>query len=108
MERLTEEQMIYLVAYQNLYGPITPNRLDIVAARLGMDVAAPHMKRGKRPRLRDHLVVWNRSARPARSGRDLLAAVQGIQATYDRQERTDAGRRRRGRRSRPDTQAEQP
>ncbi|MEU0584590.1 hypothetical protein [Streptomyces sp. NPDC006132] len=99
MEQFTEEQMVYLVAYQHLYGVITPDRLDLVIARLGMDVAAPHMKRGKRPRLRDHLFVWSRATRPRRSGRDLLAAVKGIQAAYDRQ---DAAGRRRRRRSGPE------
>lgn len=93
MDRFTEEQMIYLVAYQNLYGPITPDRLDLVIARLGMSVTAPHLKKGKRQRLRDHLILWNRAARPRRSGRDLLAAVRGIQASYDRD--TDRQSRRR-------------
>ncbi|MFM9563244.1 MULTISPECIES: phage tail assembly protein T [Streptomyces] len=95
MERITEEQMVHLIAYQNLYGPITPDRLDLVAARLGMDVTAPHMKKGARPRLRDHLIQWSRNARAPRSGRELLATVRGIQAAYDRQ---DA---RRGRGPRP-------
>ncbi|TQE35477.1 phage tail assembly protein T [Streptomyces ipomoeae] len=96
MARFTEEQMIHLVAYQNLYGPITPDRLDIVIARLGMDVTAPHMKKGKRPRLRDHLIQWSRQSRPQRSGRELLATIRGIQARYDRQEA--AGQQRRPRR----------
>ena len=96
MDRLTEEQMIHLVAYQNLYGPITPDRLDLVVARLGMDVMAPHLKKGKRQRLRDHLIVWNRGAsRPRRTGWDLLAAVRGIQASYDRDSGRPSRRRRR-------------
>ncbi|GHH83870.1 phage tail assembly protein T [Streptomyces capitiformicae] len=83
MDRFSEESMILLVAYQNLYGPITPNRLDITLARLGMDVVAPHMKRGRRPALKDHLMVWSRGARPRRTGRELLEVVKGIQAAYD-------------------------
>ena len=98
MDRFTEEQMIYLVAYQNLHGPITPERLDLVIARLGMDVMTPHLKKGKRSRLRDHLIVWNRGSRPRRSGRDLLATVRGIQASYDR----NAARQSRRRRTTPD------
>lgn len=76
--------MIRLVAYQNLYGPIGPVRHDVLFARLGMDVAAPHMKKGKRPRLKDHMVVWSRTARPRKTGRELLAAVKGIQSRFDR------------------------
>jgi hypothetical protein len=72
--------LIRLIAYQNLYGPIGPSRLDVVAARLGMDVAAPHMKKGQRPKLKDHLVQWSRNARPRKSGRELLAAVKDIHA----------------------------
>lgn len=84
--------MIRLIAYQNLYGPIGPSRLDVVAARLGMDVAAPHMKKGQRPKLKDHLVQWSRNARPRKTGRELLAAVRGIQAGFDRRsERREGG-----------------
>ncbi|WP_425586500.1 phage tail assembly protein T [Streptomyces showdoensis] len=89
MARFTEEELIRLVAYQNLYGPIGPARMDVVAARLGMDVAAPHMKKGQRPKLRDHIVQWSRAARPRRSGHELLAAIRGIQTGFDR-----AGRRK--------------
>ena len=39
--------MIHLVAYQNLYGLITPRRLDMVMARLVMDFTAPDMKKGR-------------------------------------------------------------
>ncbi|MFI2431993.1 hypothetical protein [Streptomyces sp. NPDC018693] len=101
MAQFTDEDLIHLVAYQNLYGPITPARLDVVAARLGMDIAAPHMKRGRRPRLRDHVMVWSRSARPPRTGREILATVKDIQAAYDAaddEHEQRAGRIRRTRR----------
>jgi hypothetical protein len=91
MDRFTEEQMIHLVAYQNLYGPITPKRLDIILARLGMDVVSPHMKRGKQPRLRDHLMVWSRADRPRRSGREILGIVQGIQRQFERDDARRTG-----------------
>lgn len=85
MARFTEEQMIYLVAYQNLYGPVGPRRFDVLFARLGMDVAAPHMKKGKKPKLKDHIVEWSRAAKPRKTGRELLAAVKGLQARFDKQ-----------------------
>ncbi|MFI2367307.1 hypothetical protein [Streptomyces sp. NPDC018833] len=91
MDRFTEEQMIHLVAYQNLYGPIGPRRFDVLFARLGMDVAAPHMKKGKKPRLKDHIVEWSRSARPRKTGHELLAAVKGLQARFDKQPDTRRG-----------------
>ena len=84
MARFTEEQMIHLVAYQNLYGPLGPRRFDVLFARLGMDVAAPHMKKGKKPRLKDHIVEWSRAAKPRKTGRELLAAVKGLQARFDK------------------------
>lgn len=93
LDRFAEEEMIRLVAYQNLYGPAGPQRLDLLVARLGMDVAAPHMKKGKKPKLKDHLIEWSRSARPRKTGRELLAAVKGIQAGFDRQDKE--GRRGR-------------
>lgn len=92
MTQFSEEQMVHLVAYQRLYGPITPDRLDLVVARLGMDVAAPNLKKGKRSQLRDHLIQWSRSARTPRSGRELLATVRGIQAAYDRKDTRRGGR----------------
>lgn len=91
MARFTEEQMIYLVAYQNLYGPIGPRRFDVLFARLGMDVAAPHMKKGNKPKLKDHIVEWSRAARPRKTGRELLAAVKGLQARFDKQPDTRRG-----------------
>ncbi|MFC8276249.1 hypothetical protein ACFUJR_27710 [Streptomyces sp. NPDC057271] len=93
LERFSEEEMIRLIAYQNLYGPIGPTRFDLLFARLGMDVAAPHMKKGQRPRLKDHLVQWNRAARPRRSGRELLSVVKGLQATFTKSGRQE-GRNR--------------
>lgn len=81
--RFTETEMIRMVAYQNLYGPAGPQRLDALFARLGMDVAAPHMRRGRHPQFEDHLIEWNRRARPPKSGHELLAVVQGLQAAYD-------------------------
>ncbi|WP_327162865.1 hypothetical protein [Streptomyces zaomyceticus] len=43
-------------------------------------MAAPHMRKGARPKLSDHLVQWSRNARPRKTGRELLAAVKGIHA----------------------------
>jgi hypothetical protein len=86
VDRFTDLEMIRLVAYQNLYGPLGPQRLDLVAARLGMDVAAPHMKKGKKPKLKDHLIQWSRKVKQ-KTGRQLLDMVKGIQSEYDRQEK---------------------
>ncbi len=103
MDRFTEEQILHLVAWQNLYGPITPRRMDIALARLGMDVVAPHMKRGRQPKLRDHLMAWSQADRPRRTGREILAIVKGIQAQFDQDDavqRTERGERaRRARRA---------
>ncbi|MEU7348361.1 hypothetical protein ABZ778_31550 [Streptomyces bacillaris] len=86
LERFTSEEMIRVVAYQNLYGPVGPKRLDIVAARLGMDVAAPHMRKGRKPKLKDHLIEW---ARPRKTGREILELVKSWQAGFEHQ--TDRG-----------------
>lgn len=99
MARFTEEEMLHLVAYQRLYGPLTPDRLDMVIARLGMDVAAPHMKKGARPKLRDHLMEWSRTSRPRRTGRELRAVLQQMQAAYEG--KTSASRSRRRSREEP-------
>ncbi|MDX2623857.1 hypothetical protein PV356_30840 [Streptomyces sp. WI03-5b] len=88
LDRFAEEEIIRLLAYQRLYGPVGPTRLDILFARLGMDVAAPHMKKGKLPRFKDHLMQWSR---PRRTGRDLLAAVKGLQAGFENREKRKAG-----------------
>ena len=82
--RFDEEEIIRLVAYQNLYGPAGPQRFDALFARLAMDVAGPHMKKGKKPKFKDHLIEWSRKARPRKSGRELLSAIRGIQAGYDK------------------------
>ncbi|MEU3620598.1 hypothetical protein ABZ725_51440 [Streptomyces sp. NPDC006872] len=101
MERFSDEQIVHLVAWQNLYGPVTPRRWDVLLARLGMDVTAPHMRKGATPRLRDHLMLWSRADRPARSGREILGIVQGFQQQFERDD--DRRTRRRGRRDRKET-----
>lgn len=92
MERFTDDEIVHLVAYQNLYGPITPRRLDIVLARHAMDVISPHLKRGRASRLRDHLMTWSTADRPSRTGREMLGIVQGLQQKF---EQADARRKRR-------------
>lgn len=91
LERFAEEEIIRLMAYQNLYGPVTPQRFDLLFARLGMDVAAPHMKKGKRPRLKDHLLQWSRNAKHRKTGREMLAAVMGIQRGFEERDETRGG-----------------
>ncbi|MDN3021534.1 hypothetical protein [Streptomyces sp. S.PB5] len=98
MQRFTDEEIVHLVAYQNLYGPITPKRLDVLLARLAMDLMSPHLKRGRRTVLRDHLMVWSRADRPRQSGREMLAIVKNLQAQYDRDDEQRAQRIRRTRR----------
>ncbi|MFJ3705025.1 MULTISPECIES: hypothetical protein [unclassified Streptomyces] len=88
LDRFAEEEIIRLLAYQKLYGPVGPTRLDVLFARLGMDVAAPHMKKGKHPKFRDHLMQWSR---PRRTGRELLTAVKGLQAGFESREKRRAG-----------------
>ena len=84
--RFTEEEMIRVMAHQNLYGPAGPRRFDVLFARLAMDVAAPHMKKGKKPRFKDHLIEWSRGARPRKSGRELLSAIRGIQSGFEKRD----------------------
>ncbi|MBH0241915.1 hypothetical protein [Streptomyces sp. CFMR 7] len=79
MERFSEEEIIRLLAHQNLYGPPGLSRMDTLFARLGMDVAAPHMKKGREPLFKDHLIQWSK---PRKTGHELLDAVRGIQAGF--------------------------
>jgi hypothetical protein len=76
LERFSEQEVVDMVAYQNLYGPVGPKRLDFLFARLGMDVAAPNMKKGTTPKLKDHLVEWNRKTRIRKTGREMLNMVK--------------------------------
>ncbi|WP_156722676.1 phage tail assembly protein T [Streptomyces apocyni] len=97
LEKFSDEQIVHLVAYQNLYGPITPKRLDMLLARLAMDLISPHLKRGRRSKLRDHLMVWSQADRPRQSGRDHLGIVQQMQRQFEHDEdrRTHRTRRRK-------------
>lgn len=95
MQRFEDEEIVHLVAYQNLYGPITPRRLDILLGRHAMDVLSPHLKRGKRTRLRDHLMTWSTADRPQRTGREMLGIVKALQERFDRDDDTPTRRRRR-------------
>ncbi|WP_437106644.1 phage tail assembly protein T [Streptomyces sp. enrichment culture] len=84
LDRFSEEEMVRVVAYQNLYGPVTPVRMDVLMARLGMDVVAPHMKRGHKANLKDHLVMWDRRTRRQKTPQELLDTIRGIQKEFDR------------------------
>jgi hypothetical protein len=95
MDRFTDDEIVHLVAYQNLYGPITPRRLDVVLARHAMDVLSPHLKKGRRSTLRDHLMVWSGVDRVPQSGREMLGIVKDWQRQFDRD---DQRARRMGRR----------
>jgi hypothetical protein len=86
MERFSEEDMIRMVAYGKLYGPPGPERLDILFARLGMDVIAPHLKKGKSTKLEDHKVMWGQK-KQTQTPQDILAAAQNITAQFKRQEK---------------------
>lgn len=97
LARFSDDEIVHLVAWQNLYGPITPRRFDVLLARLGMDVVTPHLKKGARPRLRDHLMLWSPADRPSRSGREILGIVQGFQQQFEQDDEQRTRRRRRRR-----------
>lgn len=66
-----------------MYGPITPQRYDVLLARQSMDLVGVHLKKGATTRLKDHLMEW----RPrVMSPREMLETVRGLQATYEAQE----------------------
>lgn len=104
MQRFTDEEIVHLVAYQNLYGPVTPRRLDMLLARLAMDLISPHLKRGRRTLLRDHLMTWSRADRPRQSGREMLGLVKGWQAQFEQDDTRRSRRASRRRRKRTQEQ----
>lgn len=83
VERFTDTELVHLQAYQELYGPIGDRRLDYLFARLGMDVVAPHLKRGKRTAIEDHLIPWGGKTKRQQTPQEMLAVAQGIQRTFD-------------------------
>lgn len=93
LERFSESELVHLVAYENLYGQLGPERYDTLFARLGMDVVAPHMKKGKKPKFEDHRIKWGGKERRRQTPEEMLQVAKGIQAQYDRQ--ADAETRRR-------------
>lgn len=83
-----------MIAYQNLYGPITPARMDLVAARLGMDIAAPHMRKGSKPKMKDHLIVWSRAAQ-RKTAHQILETIKSLQAGFEANAARQEARRAR-------------
>lgn len=75
LERFTEEELIRLIAYQNVYGPITRQRDDILTAQLSMMITAPYGKKGHRPKIKDYLIQWSRRRK---SPEELIAAIEGV------------------------------
>jgi len=59
-----------------------------------MDLVGVHLKQGASTRLKDHLMEW----RPrVMSGREMLAAVRGLQETYEARENARQRPRKRRR-----------
>lgn len=86
LERFTEEEMVRMVAYQNLYGPVTPTRFDLLFARLGMDVISPHLKKGAKAELKDHLIEWSRRTRRKKTAREIWQFLKGMKDAQAREE----------------------
>lgn len=87
LERFTEGELVHLLAYERLYGQLGPERLDTLFGRLGMDVAAPHMKKGKKPKFTDHVVKWGGAKGPKRKKQtpeEMLQAANRIQRNLTR------------------------
>ncbi|MFD0773369.1 hypothetical protein ACFQZ2_05450 [Streptomonospora algeriensis] len=97
LDEFTESELVHLVAYENLYGQLGPERLDTLFARLGMDVTAPHMRKGKKPKFEDHLIQWGGKKKRQQSPEEMLQTARQMQARFDAQERA----KRRSERQRP-------
>src|SRR5699024_104057 len=109
LERFTEEELVHLVAYENLYGTLGPERFDVLFARLGMDVTAPHTKKGKKPKFEDHIIPWGGKQKRKQTPEEMLAKAKeahsaltsrhrSAQAEHQAaKERAEANRRRRQR-----------
>lgn len=105
LERFTEGEMVHMIAYENLYGQLGPERLDTLFARLGMDVVSPHMKKGKKPKIEDHLLKWGVGSRKKKMTPDqMLASAKSIQAAFEQankksdKQKTSKRQERRGQR----------
>lgn len=109
LERFSDTELVHMVAYEKRYGQLGPERFDTLFARLGMDVVAPHMKRGKRPKFEDHLIQWGQKAKEALSPQELLAKAKQIQSAFDARDKqqkkakqqAENAKRLRDRRRRP-------
>lgn len=62
-----------------------------------MDVVAPHMKKGKKPKFEDHVVKWggSRKSKRRQSPEEMLRIAQGIQRQYDRRPKRASRQRAR-------------
>lgn len=96
MERFTDGEMAHLVAYENAYGQLGPERWDTLFARLGMDVAAPNMKKGHKPKFEDHVIQWGGKKRARQSPEEMLQAARKAQVAFDVSRRAAQRRQKRG------------
>lgn len=95
IDRFTDSEIIHLQAYQELYGPIGDRRYDYLFARLGMDVVAPHLKKGKRTTVDDHLLKWSGSPKPRQTPEEMMAAAKSITAAFEMNEKAQKARAER-------------
>lgn len=87
LERFTEDEMVRLVAYEEEYGQLGPERFDTLFGRLGMDVVAPHLKKGKKPKLKDHMVQWGGKKKHKQTPEQMLAIARSLTSAYQKDEK---------------------
>jgi hypothetical protein len=95
LDRFTDSEIVHLQAYQELYGPIGDRRYDYLFARLGMDTVAPHLKKGKRTSIEDHILQWGGPSKPRQTPEEMMAVAKNITAAFEMNDKAQKARAER-------------
>ena len=79
-EEITAEEFRYWIAFERVFGPIGPDRLDKLFGKLSYDVWESQRAKGQPKTVAEYTVCWDRKTREALQR---AAAEARIEATFN-------------------------
>lgn len=75
--RISSHELTEWMAFERIEGPLGPRRSDFHAAQIVAAIAQSNAKKGKRYKLSDFLLAWDRR-KPHQSPQEMLRAVKAL------------------------------
>ncbi|MET9516383.1 hypothetical protein [Streptomyces sp. NPDC002994] len=74
----TSEELTGWIAYEQVTGPLGPERMDVLVAILAATVSNTARAKGRKAEPKDFIPKWDQGAKQSMSWEEMLAAVKAI------------------------------